>query len=69
VPERVQGGHGGGDYGLLEAFVGSIGGSQHTALTSARESVESHLMAFAAEASRLSGAAVDMRTYRAALAR
>jgi len=33
-------------------------------LTSARESLESHLMAFAAEESRLNGTVVDMNEFR-----
>ncbi|MBD2867880.1 Gfo/Idh/MocA family protein [Paenibacillus arenilitoris] len=47
-------GHGGGDYGLMRDFVNVIrrNGSKD-ALTSAAKSVESHLMAFAAERSRL----------------
>ncbi|WP_054028344.1 Gfo/Idh/MocA family protein [Bacillus sp. FJAT-28004] len=46
-------GHGGGDYGLMRDFVHVIrkNGSQDT-LTSAAKSVESHMMAFAAERSR-----------------
>jgi hypothetical protein len=35
-------------------------------LTTARESLESHLMAFAAEQARVEGRVVDMAAYRAA---
>jgi hypothetical protein len=45
------GGHGGGDAGMMRAF--------------ARASLESHLLAFAAERSRMTGATVDMAAYRA----
>ena len=61
---RGVGGHGGGDDGLMRAFVGAIQGDRAGVLTSAREAVASHLMAFAAEQARLSGEAVDMERYR-----
>jgi hypothetical protein len=57
------GGHGGGDDALMRAFVGAIDGDR-AVLTSVREAVASHLMAFAAEQARLSGKAVDMDRYR-----
>lgn len=49
-----ESGHGGGDDEMMAGFVRSIreGG---TALTTARQSLESHLMAFAAERARLEG--------------
>ncbi|GIP27912.1 oxidoreductase [Paenibacillus sp. J23TS9] len=47
-------GHGGGDYGLIRDFIRVIrGNGQNEVLTSAAKSVESHMMAFAAERSRL----------------
>ena len=58
------GGHGGGDEGLMRAFVGAIQGDRAAVLTSARESVASHLMAFAAERARLQREAVDMEAFR-----
>ena len=59
------GGHGGGDAGVMRAFVRAVRGADSGALTSARASLESHLLAFAAERSRLTGATVDMGAYRA----
>jgi len=57
-------GHGGGDEGLMRAFVRVLRGSE-AALTTARESLESHLMAFAAERSRVQGGQViEMDAYR-----
>ena len=60
------GGHGGGDAGLMAAFVralrpesGAIGG-----LTTSRESLESHLMALAAEEARVEGGIVLMDEFR-----
>ena len=61
---RGVGGHGGGDEGLMRAFVGAINGDRAGVLTSARESVASHLMAFAAERARLRGEVVDMELFR-----
>ena len=59
-------GHGGGDASLMAAFVrslrpdlGSIEG-----LTTSRESLESHLMAFAAEEARVEGCVVSMDEFR-----
>jgi len=61
-----QGGHGGGDDGLMTAFVQAMQGEDQALRTSARDSLESHLMAFAAEESRLNGGQViDMAEYRA----
>ncbi|MFD2114534.1 Gfo/Idh/MocA family protein [Paenibacillus yanchengensis] len=53
-----EGGHGGGDEGLMRSFlkqVRSHGNDARPALTSAEVSMQSHLMAFAAEKSRLAG--------------
>ena len=61
-----QGGHGGGDAGLMTAFVQTMEGEEQALRTSARDSLESHLMAFAAEESRLNGGQlIDMAEYRA----
>ncbi|MFX1537061.1 MAG: Gfo/Idh/MocA family protein [Promethearchaeota archaeon] len=59
-------GHGGGDEGLTRAFVQLLRQKnlQMDPLTSARASLESHLMAFAAEKSRISGKVVDMDEFR-----
>jgi predicted dehydrogenase len=56
-------GHGGGDAGLMRRFVSAMRGEQ-APLTNARDSLESHLMAFAAEESRLNGKTIDMNAYR-----
>lgn len=55
----VRAGHGGGDYGLMQDFVNSMQrGNPPT--TSARESLESHYLAFAAEESRNGQKQIDM---------
>jgi predicted dehydrogenase len=49
-------GHGGGDFGVIGAFVGAVAsGDRSLICTGPRESLDSHLMAFAAERSRQAG--------------
>jgi predicted dehydrogenase len=55
--------HGGGDFRLVQSFVENLRSDQRP-MTSGLESLESHLMAFAADVSRLEGRIVDMATYR-----
>ena len=62
IPKATSG-HGGGDNGIVNSFVRAMRGEE-VALTTARESLESHLMAFAAEESRLTGMVVDMDEFR-----
>lgn len=56
--------HGGGDWRLMDAFVELLQKNISKPLTGARASLESHIMAFAAEKSRLEGEIVDMANYR-----
>ena len=62
IPEATSG-HGGGDDGIVNSFVQALRG-EGAVFTTARESLESHLMAFAAEASRLHDVVVDMDAFR-----
>jgi predicted dehydrogenase len=69
-PPPAASGHGGGDSGIMAAFVRALRagpGRQSPpgdgAMTTARESLESHLMAFAAEHARLSGSVVDLAAF------
>jgi predicted dehydrogenase len=56
-----QSGHGGGDYGLVRDFIQAISRQEASLLTSTLEaSMESHLMAFRAEESRLTGQTVEV---------
>jgi len=57
-------GHGGGDEGIMADFVRVLRGEIEP-LTTARVSLESHLLAFAAEDARLSGQVIAMADYRA----
>jgi predicted dehydrogenase len=55
------GGHGGGDFGVIGTFVDAVAsGDRSLICTGPRESLDSHLMAFAAEQSRLTGAPVPI---------
>ena len=56
-------GHGGGDSGIFAAFVAAVRGREGGS-TGAAESLESHLLAFAAEAARLDGGVVQMDEFR-----
>lgn len=62
IPSPVTG-HGGGDFGVVEAFLRAVRG-EAPALTTAREALESHLLAFAAEESRLTRGVVEMEAFR-----
>lgn len=57
--EADQSGHGGGDYGIVKNFIGLVNGKGDN-LTSAAASLQSHLMCFAAEQSRLEHRAIAM---------
>lgn len=69
IPE-AKSGHGGGDWGLVRGFVRAVSGEcarlsvVRVPLTSARASLESHLMAFAAEEARVEGGIVSMDGFR-----
>ena len=69
IPASDGTGHGGGDFGVVASFVRAMRGEEGglgsaEVLTSARASLESHLMAFAAEQARLEGTIVEMGTFR-----
>jgi len=65
-----DGGHQGGDDGIMRQFLSDLRNERYMdTLTSAEASLESHLMAFAAEESRRrEGAVVDMRRFRESFA-
>ena len=59
-PRSDGGGHGGGDMGLINAFVEAVAtGRQEVLGTDVQEVVKSHLTVFAAEASRREGRVID----------
>ncbi|KAJ7283791.1 hypothetical protein C8J57DRAFT_1121543 [Mycena rebaudengoi] len=60
VPKNEGGGHGGGDVGLIRAFVEAVRtGRQKVLGTDIEEVVKSHMTVFAAETSRREGRVVD----------
>ncbi len=66
VGEMITGGHGGGDSGIMHAFFDRLAGKYRgNSICSLRESCENHLIAFAAEESRLTGTVVEMDEYAA----
>ncbi len=56
-------GHGGGDERLMADFINLIRENNNNGLTSAKNSVQSHLMSFAAEKSRLDGTVINLKEY------
>ena len=58
----ILSGHGGGDYGLMDAFVRALETKDRSRILSGvDETLESHLMVFAAEESRRTGRVIDIR--------
>jgi len=64
VVDRDHSGHGGGDFGIVRSFVNAVNGNPDDSITTARESLESHLLAFAAEESRHNKTLINMDEYR-----
>ena len=56
-------GHGGGDAGIMEDFTASLSAGESTR-SAISASVESHMMAFAMERSRLTGEAITLENFR-----
>lgn len=64
IPIEVpRGGHGGGDIGVVGAFLDAVRNSRDP-LTVAADSLESHVLAFAAEQARVSGQSIDVTAWR-----
>ena len=63
-PAHDGGGHGGGDLGLISAFVRAVStGKQEVLGTDIDEVLKSHLLVFAAEKSRREGKVIDVDDY------
>lgn len=62
-PKVVAGGHGGGDTGLMNDFIDLIQNQNGEGLTAASKSVQSHMMAFAAEEARMKNKVVEMKAF------
>ena len=66
--EHFGGGHGGGDQGIVSAFFARIKGTYTgKSISSIRQSVDNHLIAFAAEKSRIEGTVITLSEYAAEL--
>ena len=65
-PELVLSGHSGGDSGIVDDFLSMLEGKHSESATGIHESVESHMMACAAEQARLTGAVVRLADFRKA---
>jgi predicted dehydrogenase len=63
---ETQSAHGGGDEAMMAAFVRLLRSGDQAPLTGARASLESHLLAFAAEQARVEGIVIDMAAFRRA---
>ncbi len=57
-------GHGGGDFGIVAAFLQAARGTPDRDLPTARESLESHMLAFAAEEARTSRKVIKVDRFR-----
>ena len=57
---QVEGFHGGGDSLLMEDFIRNLESGNAESKTTIERSIESHIMAYAAELSRVTGRVVDM---------
>jgi predicted dehydrogenase len=69
IPQTIDAGHGGGDFGIMKAFSALVESGAGTDLTSDKVSVESHLLAFAAEKSRIERKTIDFAKYVSSLGR
>ncbi len=63
-PEETTSGHGGGDSGIMDDFLSILEGRKSESATDIHESVESHMMAGAAEEARLTGGVVRIAEFR-----
>ncbi len=60
----TQGGHGGGDVALMDDFICQLEADSNNSRSSITQSVESHVMAYAAEQSRITGEIVDVEVLK-----
>ena len=66
--DSINGGHGGGDMGIVKAVAARLNGdTTSVSLCTIEETCRNHLIAFAAEESRVSGKTVDMDEYERSL--
>ena len=63
-PKVQKSGHGGGDYGIIKDFISMVQNNNGDYKTSALKSVDSHIMAFAAEYARVNKVVVNMNEFK-----
>ena len=63
-PQASTSGHNGGDSGIVDDFLDMLEGRELESATDIHESVESHMMACAAEEARVTGAVVRIADFR-----
>ena len=63
-PEQATSGHSGGDSGIVDDFLAMLEGRGSVSATEIHESVESHMMACAAEEARVTGKVVSLADFR-----
>ncbi|MGM0921393.1 MAG: Gfo/Idh/MocA family protein [Bacillota bacterium] len=62
-PETVNGGHMGADTSIMQDFINRVNNKDKGSLTSAKTSAQSHIIAYAAEESRITGKTVSIKDY------
>ena len=68
LDETIFGGHGGGDDGIMYALYDMIArGVESKSVCDVRTAYKNHLIAFAAEESRLTGRVIDLAEYEASV--
>ncbi|MBE6666702.1 MAG: Gfo/Idh/MocA family oxidoreductase [Ruminococcaceae bacterium] len=66
--DSIDGGHGGGDGGIIKAVAARLDGDTSSkSLCTIEETCRNHLIAFAAEESRVTGKVIDMEEYEKSL--
>ncbi len=66
--DTIDGGHGGGDRGIIRALRDRLNGeTDNIAICTVEETCRNHLIAYAAEESRISGTVIDMKEYEQTL--
>ena len=64
----ITGGHGGGDWGMMKDLIKLLNGDNGSkSICDIRTSYRNHLIAFAAEKSRVKGTVIDMEEYEKSL--
>ena len=64
--QSILGGHGGGDTGIMTAFYDMLIGKENFSLCEIGESVDNHMIAFAAEEARITGKVIDLDEFKSA---